>query len=427
MQSNTKIVERDIFPSLVKHLSQKEITLLIGARQAGKTTLMKELRRHLIEGRGALENNIYFFNLDIFSDQDVFISQEKFINFLRERTENNNFIYVFIDEAQRIKNAGLFIKGVYDLGLPVKLILSGSSTLELKSQFQESLTGRKQIFYIPTLSWREFLRSKNEGLLKVLALKNHTSEENFLLDKFLKEFLVYGGYPRVAIETAKIRKQEILGEIYSSYIEKDVVGFLKIAEPEYFSNLVKILSTQNGELTNSSNLASEANLNPRSIDKYVYYLEQTFVIRRLKPFFTNAKKELVKMPKIYFNDVGLRNFSLASFSAWEQRSDRGSLLENFVFNELQNQLNAGEKINYWRSKDGAEVDFVLRRNEQIIPIEVKNFMEQFKYSKSYALFMEKYKIKNGYIITLNGNGEKRKYDGTEIEFLNIYNLNAIKT
>jgi predicted AAA+ superfamily ATPase len=424
MHHNAEIVERTQFNALKEHLDEKEITLILGPRQVGKTTLMLELKDYLFEEKKIPAQNIYYFNLDLTTDFDLFTTQKKFVEFLRDRTKHANFIYVFIDEAQRIGKTGLFLKGVYDLGLPLKMVLSGSSTLELKKKLQEPLTGRKKIFKILPFSFDEFLTFKDDSLRKII--KNSTTllaEEDFKMKKYLEEYLLFGGYPRVVIEREEEKKKGILEEIYNSYIDKDIVRFLKIRDPLSFSNFVRFLANQNGTLLSISHTATTLNINQRTLVKYLYYLEQTFVIRKLTPFFTNPQKEIVKMPKIYFLDTGLRNFACSNFSKLEVRGDRGELLENFVLGEINLKLKLSQKVNFWRGKDGRhEVDFIVRTGMNIIPIEVKTKKEDAHLSFSYKSFLEQYRPKKGIIVLAYGREGKINQKACGIELVIAYKL-----
>ncbi|MFA4817847.1 MAG: ATP-binding protein [Parcubacteria group bacterium] len=422
MYNDTIIVKRAVFSKLVEHLDAKEATVLLGPRQVGKTTLMKALQKHLIEVKKIVESNIFFFNLDILGDQEMFESQEKFITFLRERSKND-FIYVFIDEAQKITEAGVFIKGVYDMNLPLKLVLSGSSSLEIKNKLGEPLTGRKKVFTILPFSFTEFLDYKEEGFQKnIMKADLATADEKYKINSYLNEYLVYGGYPRVVTEKNESRKKELLEEIYSSYIEKDIAGFLKIKEPLAFSNLIKLLAIQNGQLCNVSNISKALNLNQRTVEKYLFYLEQTFVVKKLPPFFSNAKKELVKMPKVYFFDTGLRNLLASDFLELEKRKDRGGLLENFAYNEMAKNLGVADRINFWRNKSGAEVDFVVRKGAEIVPFEIKTKISEPKIEASLKTFLELYTIKMAYILFGEGKSGRYKKMGANISFMPIYKV-----
>jgi len=423
MQSNAKIVKRLIFNGLVEHLNVKEATILLGPRQVGKTTLMREMQKYLIENKKIGPKNIFFFNLDILADREIFQSQKDFINFLRERSRND-LIYVFIDEVQRIPQSGIFIKGIYDLDLPVKLVLSGSSSLEIKNKMQESLTGRKKVFTVLPFSFEEFLDWKEYGFKEVVFQATLlTTEELFRANYYLNEYIVYGGYPRVVVEKDVEKKKELLEEIYSSYIEKDIVGFLKIDDSLAFSSLVKFLAAQNGQLANVHQISKSLNLNQRTVEKYVGFLEQTFVIRKLSPFFSNAQKEIVKMPKIYFLDTGLKNLITSDFSKFKNRADAGAILENFILNEMKRKLKIAERINFWRNKSGSEVDFIIRVGSEIIPMEIKIKNTDFKIEKSLRSFCAEYAIAKGYVIF--SEGQVGKNDALKINFLPAYKIPTI--
>ncbi len=417
MYNDTQIVKRSVLSRLIEHLEEKEISILLGARQVGKTTLMRELQIHLISKKKIAEDQIHSFNLDIFTDREIFLSQDNFINFLRERSADK-FIYVFIDEVQRIENAGLFIKGVYDLGLPVKMILSGSSSLEIKDKISEPLTGRKKIFLITTLSFEEFVLAR-ENKLNILKNTILRSEEKHRLQQYLNEYIVYGAYPRVALERDAEKKKELLGEIYSSYIEKDIAGFLKIKEPQIFSNLVKLLAFQNGQLCNTNSIAKNLNINQRTVEKYLYYLEQTYVIQKLAPFFSNPKKELVKMAKIYFSDTGIVNLLLGDFSNLETRKDKGEPLENFALNTLKEKMEIADRINFWRTKSGVEVDFVIRKGAITFLFEIKATLPDEKELRGLRLFNEVYKVENSFVVY-------KKETLKKINNKNIHEVPAVK-
>lgn len=427
MQSSAIIIERSQFFALKKHLNEKEITVLLGPRQVGKTTLMNLLRNHLVMDGKASEKNIHYFNLDIVTDMEFFISQPKFVRFCRERTKNGNFIYVFIDEAQRINETGLFLKGIYDLNLPLKLVISGSSALELKEKIGEPLTGRKKVFKILPLSFDEFFQFKNNSLRK-LALESGVmrEEETFEVENIFQQYLIFGGYPRVVVENSEEEKKSILEEIFTSYIDKDIIKFLKVRDPLSFSGFVRYLAIQNGGLMNVNEASKTLNINQRTARKYLHYLESTFVIKKLSPFFTNAMKELVKMPKVYFLDLGLRNFVVSDFLPFSERSDRGALLENFVLNEMGFKLKLAEKINFWRSKDGRhEVDFVVRRGGDLVPIEVKSSNNDLKINSGYKGFLEQYKPQKGFFVIGEGKEGEIKKDGSKIGFVLAHKLSAI--
>lgn len=395
---DNKIVPREIFQPLLHHLKEEEITIILGARQVGKTTLLRELKEHLQANNIARPEEIQMLNLDLMSDLELLSSQKNFIRFLQAKRVDNRRLYIFVDEVQRLESPGTFFKGIYDLRWPVKFVLTGSSSLEIKAKVQEPLTGRKRIFTVHPFSFREFIQ--DPALSKALDQKEWDSHHlNLLLEK-LYEYLVYGGYPRVAVEPRLDQKYQILQEIYSSYIEKDIAGLLKIRRSLQFSRLVSLLASQVGQLVNVAEISNTLDLKQKTIHGYLRALEQTFVCGLVRPFFRNIRKELTKMPKIYFWDNGLRNLPLEAFRSFEQREDRGNLLENFVFSYLMRKT--PNRVRYWRTKDKSEVDFVLEHPQgDIVPIEVKaQILKRPELPRSLVNFIRRYKPRRAILVNL---------------------------
>ena len=418
-----KIIERTIFQEIKQHLKEKEITVIVGARQVGKTTLLLYLKDYLISQKKISQERIFYFNLDRLKDLDFFSDQEKVIRFIKTRKDLGT-IFLLIDEAQRISNAGRFFKGIYDLGLPVKLVLTGSSALELKAKFQESLTGRKRMFYLWPLSLIEVVKYKDPALKKLIEKTKIISQYD--LDKIREieeELAVFGGYPRIVIEENYQKKINHLEEIHNSYLEKDIINFLKIKKPLIFNKLTSCLSNQICELVNLNELSNSLGIERKTIEHYLNILEQTFIIKLLPPHFKNFRKELVKMPKVFFVDNGLRNFVLGNFNSFQERLDKGAVLENFVANELLKKISSPDSLHYWRTLHKAEVDFVIRYgNNKVIPIEAKaTELKKKKVSRSYCHFIKEYKPKKGYLINLSLRGEKI-IDKTKIIFIYPYEI-----
>ena len=187
-----KIIKRNILSQIVKHIGEPEMTVILGARQTGKTTILLQMKDYLTESKMAKEKDILMFNLDFISDLELFKNQLDFFRYLKSRIGKGK-LYVFIDEAQRVENAGIFFKGIYDKGLPVKFILTGSSSFELKSKILEPLTGRKMIFSVYPFDFYEYLLSKDEHLAKLLYADDISDyDRKFLLDN-LYDFIIYGG------------------------------------------------------------------------------------------------------------------------------------------------------------------------------------------------------------------------------------------
>jgi len=419
---NKKLVSREIFPQIKKHLRDKEITVITGARQTGKTTLLLQLKDYLIKDKKISSSKIKIFNLDLITDLTLFRDQADFIKYLKDELRINRNLYIFIDEVQRLENPGVFLKGIYDLMLPVKFVVTGSSSLEVKAKISESLAGRKRIFSLYPFSFCEFLSFKNNALYRFIskpkAISSYHRREIF---DYLYDFIIYGSYPRVALEDNKEEKMRFLEEIYSSYIERDIIGFMKVKSQFAYTKLVTLLAGQIGQLINLHEISSTIRLNHRTLDNYLYLLENTYVLVRLRPYFTNLRKELTKMPKVYFIDTGLRNFALKNFAAFEDNRDKGSLLENFCFSSLVKIWKGS--IYFWRTKEKTEVDFLVKdMYGNIIPIEVKaQRLAKPVISRGFQSFLKKYKVKKGYIVNLDLKS-KVKLNDTIIEFILPYEV-----
>ncbi|MFH1661873.1 MAG: ATP-binding protein [bacterium] len=418
--NNNKInyVKRSLFDKVSKHLDNKEITLIIGPRQVGKTVLLKQLQKYLIISKKIGPELILYFNLDIIQDRELFQNQTEFIEYIKQKSSNKK-IYILIDEAQKVKDAGVFFKGVYDSDLPVKLILTGSSALEIKSKVYESLTGRKRIFHLLPFSFLEILKYKNTELYNLIFKK----KEIFDYDKkkILKIFLnycIFGGYPQVVLTQNHEEKQEFLREIFNSYVEKDIVGFLKIENESNFIKLVKLLSAQIGSLVNITELSALINTDKDTVVRYLSNLNKTFIIYNLKPFYVNSRQEVIKASKIYFIDNGIRNIGLENLTKpFIERQDKGNLLENIILKELLILKYAKNfNLKFWRSKQKAEVDFIIEQGLTIVPIEIKSNLTSNKVESSLLGFITRHNPKKALVINLGYKG-KRMINKTEIFFI----------
>lgn len=389
------MIKRKLYNSLKDHLSHKEISLIIGPRQAGKTTLMLMLKNYL-EKRN---KPTLFLNLDIESDKRFFASQEILIRKIElELGVKGGFI--FIDEIQRKEDAGIFLKGIYDMNLPYKYIVSGSGSVELKRKIHESLVGRKRIFELNTLSFEEFINLRTQyryenKLLDFLHLEANKAK------LFLDDYLLFGGYPRVVLAENINEKQQEISEIYQSYLEKDISYLLQVKKTDALTRLVRIIAAQPGSLINFSELSSILGISMPTVKDYLWYLEKTFILYRVTPYFRNVRKEIRKSPVFYFYDLGLRNYATGGFGNFSM-PDIGFVFQNFVFNLLREKLSlSSASVHFWRTSDGAEVDFVIDFVRELIPIEVKwaslrkpimprslrSFILQYHPSKSYIVNM----------------------------------------
>jgi hypothetical protein len=418
----TLLVQRSQFNKIWAHLFETEITVILGPRQSGKTTLVKQLKEELINKGVTLPDKVFYFNLDILSDREIFSDQSAFIRFLKNRIIDGQKLYVFVDEAQRILESGIFFKGVYDLNLPVKIILTGSSSLEIKSKITEPLTGRKQLFTLYPLSFSEILGFYDNELVKFQDSNDQYSLEK--IQNYFYKFCVTGGYPKVVLSSDFAKRADLLEELFTSYIEKDVAGLAKIKDQYAFSKLVKIFSEEAGNLLNIEKIAQEINVKAETISKYLNVLEQTFVVRRVPPYFHTTRAEIRKMPKVYFIDTGLRGFTKdgRDFEKTDflQKADKGQILENLIFSEM---IKAGFKeINFWRTKDGSEVDFIINTPAGLVPVEIKaTELSNDSITRSFSFFLGRYKPKFGYVVNLMQQSI-RKIGDTEVHFVLPFQL-----
>lgn len=409
------IIKRKIFNEVKDHLDKKEISLIVGPRQVGKTTIMNEIKKYLDE-KG--EKSI-FLSLDYESDSIFFKSQEDLLRKIKLNL-GNDAGFVFIDEIQRKENAGLFLKGIYDLGLPYKFIVSGSGSLELKEKINESLAGRKKDFFMNPVDFEEFVDFKTEYKYED-KLQDFFEIEKEKTFNFLKEYLNFGGYPRVILEETEKEKRNIIDQIFRSCIEKDIIYLLKSDRIDAFVLMIKILASQTGQLINYTSLATQTGLSVPSLKKYLWYAEKVFIIRTVYPFFTNKQKEITKSPIVYFVDLGLRNFSLNMFGRVENNEQLGLIFQNFIYNKIKKETEENLKsINFWRTKEGAEVDFVVRDGLSLLPIEVKfsNFLKT-EITRSFRSFMNDYKPKEAKVVNLSLNADKN-IDNINIKFIPYY-------
>ena len=408
------MIKRVILPLLEEHLLVQEVmTIITGPRQAGKTYLMRVLENKLKE-KG--EKTLYL-NLDFDEQFPLFASQGKLIDYIKLQVGEGK-AYIFIDEIQRKENAELFLKGLYDMRLPYKFVLSGSGSLELKSKIPESMAGRKRFFTLNPLSFAEFVNAKTnyryEGkLADFFRIEQRQTQSLF------DEYMMYGGYPRVVLADTIDKKRAEMEDIYTSYIERDIKNFLDVAKPEAYTNLVKILAAQIGNLVNTTELSSTIGIADKTAQHYLWYLEKTFVLTKVTPFYRNVRSEITKAPIYYFVDSGLRNFMLGLFGLPSIPSSlTGHLFENIIFNMLREDITASPtEIHFWRTRDQAEVDFVLETGLNIVPVEAKHTrLQQPEVTRSFRNFLLKYKPGKGYIVHL---GEKFE---TEVAGSVIYTI-----
>ncbi len=344
--------QRTILKIIQQNLQNELILGLIGSRQVGKSSILFLLIEQLLKDK-INPSNIFYFNLDDLKLHELFQSIPEFIQFLGKGSDRK---YVFIDEIQRLTTPGLFLKEIFDLKMNVKIIFSGSSQLEIKAKTREYLVGRARIFQINRLSIDEYIEfaapiTKKEALYQIM---------------------IYGSYPAVAKEANSLEKKLRIRDIFQSYIQKDLIDFLQLEKVEGFNKLLIQLANQTGEMLNVHSISKSLAIKRYEIERFLNILEYTFICSRVYPFHKNYSKEITKTPKIYFLDTGLRNYILNQFQPIEERRDVGKLFETFCYNNMiVNDFYGFNKINYWRTTNQTEIDFIVHKETGIEAIEVK--------------------------------------------------------
>lgn len=410
-KSNANIVEREVFSHILPWIREKEIIALNGPRQSGKTTLLNKIKEKL-----PVDNNIYI-NLENNQSLTSFITSPK--EFVSAYCQNKNKVYFLFDEFQYVKNGGKILKELYDTFPQAKFIITGSASLAIR-EIASALVGRIIYLNLYPFSFGESLLLQEKPLYHYWK-KNNGFFRNYLetgfvdylpklifnseLTKSFESYLTYGGYPRVNTIDPSL-KQETLTNLLETYVEKDIIKYLRIGDFLEFQNFVKSLSAINGGMLNYSSLSKELGTPYRQVKQYLSQLENTFIIKLINSYATNKTTEIKKTSKAYFLDIGLRNSLINDFRPIDSRQDKGNLVECFVFQQLyfrrRLENNFRYEIKYWRTKQGAEVDFVIEFQNELIPLEVK-YQESpdTNLTRSFHNFLNKYKQKKAVVITKN--------------------------
>ncbi len=374
---------REILKKIEKTLPRDEFIILSGARQTGKTSALLMLRKSL-EEKGHV---CHYFNLENPEYLKLFNAHPFNLFEAIPSGGPKTRQYIFIDEIQYLEDPSNFLKLLYDEKRDqIKIIASGSSSFYIDKKFKDSLAGRKFLFEIYPLNFDEFLIFRGEEGL--LAERDKKKGASIYYKKKIaglwEEYIMFGGYPKVVLAEDPQLKKMILEELGSSYIKKDIVDAgIRNAEKYFF--LLKILAAQTGQLVNSQELAKTLGIAHRTVEGYLYVMKKSYQAALINPFYRNLRKELVKMPKVYFYDLGLRNFLLGDYSKIKDRPDRGAYLENIVFREILKESGDIGKVKFWRTQDQKEVDFVVGNRAY----EMKFSPARLKHKK-YERFKEQY-------------------------------------
>ena len=336
-------IQRKIYTDLAEHLTNRQVTVITGMRQTGKTTIVKELLKNI------RSENKTFIDLEKFDNRELFNEKnyDNIVNILEQRGLNfKDKVYIALDEIQLVPNVTSVIKYLYD-EFKIKFILTGSSSFYIKNMFSESLAGRKKIFELYPLSFAEMLRFNNIPNKEINFINAHFNSIEYDRLKFYYDLYVeYGGFPEVVLADKISDKKDILKDIIYSYINVDIKSLSDIRNVKNFYALIKMLAARTGTRLDYSKISSLTGISRPSLYNYIYLLEQSFLISLVPVFTKNPDREIVKAKKIFFNDNGLISVLADAGS--------GSKFENAVFNQLRQ---SGE-IKYYALKNGKEIDFI---------------------------------------------------------------------
>jgi len=394
--NGVKIYKRKIIDEVFKYLYEKEVLILYGARQVGKTFILYWLKDFLLEKK----KQVFYLDLE----------ERRYLEILNQGPENlekllleqgfdlKKKIFVLIDEIQYLDEPTNFLKLAVDHYKNFKLIVSGSSTFEIRKKIGQALVGRAFVFEVFGLSFEEFLIFKEYGKGLSPVFTRVKQEE---LKKLFEEFVLFGSYPKISLISEKEKKEKYLWQIVDTYLKKDIRDLAEVKEIEKFNKLLEILASQTGKLLNIEELANTCHLSKQTVQHYLFVLENTYVMKLVKPFSKNLRSELFKTPKIYFYDSGLAHLLWLKVISSQVL---GEIFETAIFSELVKKFGK-ESVNFWRTKDKKEIDFILKVKNRIIPIEAKvNFTSFSKRAIDY--FLERYGLSQYYCVGLKGEKEK---------------------
>jgi predicted AAA+ superfamily ATPase len=362
------MIQRTIKEQIKNRFFKGKAIILLGPRQVGKTTLVQELLK---------ENKYLFLN----GDDPAIRGMLSKVSTSQLQMIIGNHQIVFIDEAQRIEEIGITLKLITDQFINVQLLVSGSSSLDINNKTQESLTGRKFEFQLFPVSWQEF--EQHVGFTEA--------------EQQLEERLVYGMYPEV-INNRQDAKN-VLRELATSYLYKDVLLLTGIRKPELLEKLLRALALQIGSEVSYNELSNLLEIDKATVAKYIYILEKSFIVFQLNSFSRNQRNEIKNNRKIYFYDTGIRNMLINNLNPVELRTDKGALWENFLIAErikLQSYHTRFTNNYFWRTVQKQEIDFIEEADGRIAAFEFKwRSSGRTRIPKS---FLEKYNA-TGYEIT----------------------------
>ena len=340
-----------MIPRLIENTVYQRMTtlhkaiLVVGARQVGKTTLLQALQIRLHD-QGKV---VRYLNCDLEEERRAVDTTSRT---LLDRLVAGKDV-ILIDEIQRLDNPGLTLKILVDLYPGLMILVTGSSSFEMRSKMSEALTGRYIDCFLYPLALEEIL--EHAGVASDPALRKPAA------DALLPDILRYGLYPEVYTEANLATKHLLLAKLVESYLFKDILAFQRVRYSQTIVDLARALAYQIGQEVNENELANRLKIDRKTVLNYIDILEKSFVVLRLPPYSHNPRREIGKQTKLYFLDLGIRNALIGDFNDLSIRPDRGALWENFLIIErIKTHLNQGKSVQgrFWRTYGGAEVDYI---------------------------------------------------------------------
>ncbi|GHV76909.1 ATPase [Spirochaetia bacterium] len=350
---------------IINAFKQVSIVVLLGARQVGKTSIM--------EGFSQDKQVLTLYGQDPETAQ-LFEKLSQLEKYLQVYLNPQLKGYLLVDEFQYIPGVSTMLKLLTDKHRDLKILCSGSSSLDILQQVEESLAGRVRTLEVLSLSFSEYLffnDPKLAALHETLDMDTGSSPLTAPIEALFSEYLVYGGLPRGALTADREEKIQILDDIYQTYLLKDIRNYISQGDVVAFNKMLRLVSAQIGNLLNVNEVSLTSGLPRKTCEEYLYILEQMGIIKLLEPYFVNKRKAISKMKKVYFCDLGLRNLIEKNFNDIEYRPDRGALFENYAMLELWRNRGAAGELQFYRTSDGVEVDFILNRLSKKTAVECK--------------------------------------------------------
>lgn len=391
-----EIKSRKLVTAITPLLVDDEIIVIHGSRQVGKTSLMKFLMDKVLP-ENTKRSSIVYMDLEDFILLDTCNQGvDNAVNYLKTiGCDFSERIFLFIDEIQYLDNPSSFLKLFHDRYRGrVKLVVSGSSSFAIKSKFKDSLVGRIFSFELFGLDFEEFLQFKRVGY----DLRQPAPDSlHPVLKEHYKEYALYGSYPKVVLTESINKKELILKQIINTYVKKDIFELAKIKNVKKYNDLITVLAGQSSNMLNLNELSNTLGIARDTLERYLFMLENTYIIKRVAPFSRNIRIELTRMPEVFMEDTGLMNLlTHKTFS----RELTGALFETSIYSILRRNGEA-DNIFYWRTSKGHEVDFVYEpKREEIVAFEAK-----LRYNKqrltALDYFSKQYSPKGMYVVTLD--------------------------